>query len=123
MKLLKPIVIAALSFLAIGWCSAQSSPSVSLTINSNAPGTATILRSTGNCPATGVPASGTTLSNSVSVTASGSTNAGTYTDSTVAAGNSYCYWATLQASGGGSGVSNTFLGSIGVTVTLSGKVN
>ena len=101
---------------------AQSSPSVTISITSNAPGTATVLRAAGSCPTTGVPASGTALSSSVSVTGTGSSNTGSFTDTTVAAGNSYCYWVTEAATGGGSGVSNTFLGSIGITVSITGKV-
>jgi len=114
MKLLA--LLALVPALAV----AQTSPSVTINITSNAPGTATVLRSAGNCPTTGVPASGTTLSSSVAVSGTGSSNAGTYTDTTVTAGSTYCYWVTEAATGGGSGVSNTFLGSISISVSLSG---
>ena len=118
---MKKLLAIALLALAAGWCSAQTGTSMLLTVNANASGTATIMRAPGTCPASGLPSSGTTLSSSVAVTGSGTNNTGTYTDTTVTPGSSYCYWATLQAQGGGSGVSNTFLGSISVTVTLSGK--
>jgi hypothetical protein len=96
----------------------QSGPSVTLTVSSNAPGTATILRATGACPASGVPSSGTTLTSTLAVPTVG---AGvTFSDNPPSAGN-WCYWATLAATGGGSGVSNTFLGSFPIVVTLSGK--
>ena len=122
MKLLKPIAIAVLTFLAIGWCSAQASHTVQLTVqspdtSSAAPGTATIQRASGACPATGVPASGTTLTSTLSVAGSA-----TYSDSSVSGGNTYCYWASLKTQGGGSGVSNTFQGAITVTVSISGVV-
>lgn len=115
--------ILALAVLVIpALAIAQSSPSVTINITSNAPGTATVLRAAGSCPTTGVPSSGTTLSSSVSVSGTGTANTGSYTDTTVAAGSTYCYWVTEAAMGGGSGVSNTFLGSIGVTVSITGKV-
>ena len=113
--------IAAIIGLSIGWLSAQTpAHSVTLTVvspdvSSTAPGTATIFRAAGACPASGVPSSGTTLTSSLSVP--GTAN---FTDSTVSGGQTYCYWATLKAAGGGSGVSNTFLGSISVVVSLSG---
>ena len=109
--------------LATGWLAlAQSGHTVTLTVSSPdtssaSPGTATILRATGACPASGVPASGTTLTSSLSV--AGTAN---YSDTSVIGGNTYCYWATLRTSGGGSGVSNTFLGAISVYVQLSGTV-
>ncbi len=122
----KKLAAIGLLFLAVGFLSAQTPATgtgFQLTIDANAAGTGTIQRAPGNCPATGVPASGTTLSTSVSVIAVAGSKLGfqgTYSDSGLPAGN-YCYWSTLAAQGGGSGVSNTFLGSISVTVTLSGK--
>ena len=107
--------------LSIGWAFGQTpSHTVTLTVaspdtSSTAPGTATILRAAGACPASGVPTSGTTLTPTLSVP--GTAN---FTDSTVVGGQTYCFWATLKAQGGGSGVSNTFLGTITVLVTLSG---
>ena len=107
--------------LSIGWAFGQTpAHSVTLTVaspdtSSTAPGTATILRAAGACPASGVPTSGTTLTPTLSVP--GTAN---FTDSTVVGGQTYCFWATLKAQGGGSGVSNTFLGTITVLVTLSG---
>ena len=100
----------------------QSGHTVTLTVaspdtSSTAPGTATILRATGACPASGVPSSGTTLTSTLAVP--GTAN---YTDSTVSGGSTYCYWASMKTSGGGSGVSNTFLGTITVVVTISGSV-
>ena len=99
----------------------QTGHSVILTVSSPdtssaAPGSAGILRAPGACPATGVPASGTTITPSP-LSVPGTAN---YTDTTVTGGNTYCYWAVLNAAGGGSGVSNTFLGSITVSVSLSG---
>jgi len=111
--------------LANGWLYGQSGQG--LILNSNAPGTATLFRVAGNCPTTGVPASGTTLSSSIAVTATPITaqaplgNQGTFNDSTAVAGTPYCYWSTLATTGGGSGVSNTFLGQVTVVFTLSGK--
>lgn len=118
---MKKLLAIGLLALAAGWLSAQTpSHTVTLTVSSpdtssTAPGTATILRAAGACPASGVPASGTTLTSTLSVP--GTAN---YTDSTVTGGQTYCYWAKLTAQGGGSGVSNTFLGSISVAVSLSG---
>lgn len=123
---MKKLLAIALLALAAGWCSAQTPATgngFKLTVDANASGTATILRAPGNCPATGVPASGTTLSSSVAIVATASSPLGfqgSYSDPNLPAGN-YCYWSTFAAQGGGSGVSNTFLGSISVTVTLSGK--
>lgn len=123
---MKKLLAIALLALAAGWCSAQTPATGTgflLTIDSNAPGTGTVMRAPIQCPATGVPASGTTLSTSVSVVAVAGSKLGfqgVYADPNLPAGN-YCYWSTLAATGGGSGVSNTFLGSISVTVTLSGK--
>ena len=113
--------IFALLGLSIGWAFGQTpSHTVTLTVaspdtSSGAPGTATILRAAGACPASGVPASGTTLTSSLSVP--GTAN---YSDTSVAGGSTYCYWSTLKTAGGGSGVSNTFQGAITVVVTLSG---
>ena len=107
--------------LSIGWAFGQTpAHSVTLTVaspdtSSTAPGTATILRASGACPTSGVPSSGTTLTSTLAVP--GTAN---YTDSSVTGGSTYCYWASLKTSGGGSGVSNTFLGTITVLVTLSG---
>jgi len=120
---MKKLIAIALLALAAGWCSAQSSGhTVTLTVaspdtSSAAPGTATILRAAGACPASGVPASGTTLTSTLSVPSTA-----TYTDSTVVGGSTYCYWTTLKTQGGGSGVSNTFQGAITVHVELSGTV-
>jgi hypothetical protein len=127
--------LAAIFSLAVanGWLYGQSGHSVTLTVgspdtSSTAPGTATILRANGSCPATGVPASGTPLSSTVTVAGYIDANGvkvgtpGTYIDSTVSGGSTYCYWSTLKTQGGGSGVSNTFLGSITVVVTVTGSV-
>jgi len=126
--------IAAIIGLCIGWAYGQTpAHTVNLTVgspdtSSTAPGTATILRATGSCPTTGVPASGTTLTSTVTVAGYIDANGvkvgtpGTYVDSTAIGGNTYCYWATVKASGGGSGVSNTFQGSITVYVNLAGNV-
>jgi hypothetical protein len=109
--------------LCIGWAYGQTpTHTVNLTVtspdaSSAAPGTATIQRAAGACPASGVPASGTTLTSSLAVP--GTAN---FTDSTVVGGSTYCYWASLKTAGGGSGVSNTFQGSITVVVTISGSV-
>jgi len=114
-KLLIPVFAFALA------ASAQTPPhQVVLTVSSpdvsaSSPGTATILRAAGSCPASGVPATGTTLTSTLSVPGTA-----TFTDSTVVGGNTYCFWATMKAQGGGSGVSNTFLGSISISVSLSG---
>ena len=121
-RLIQGAIFAILG-LCIGWAYGQSAHSVTLTVSSQdtssaAPGTATILRAAGACPATGVPASGQTLTSSLSVP--GTAN---YTDSSVTGGSTYCYWSTLTTAGGGSGVSNTFQGAITVSVNLSGKVN
>ena len=118
----KKLAAIGLLFLAVGFLSAQTSHTVQLTVqspdtSSAAPGTATIQRASGACPATGVPASGTTLTSTLSVAGSA-----TYSDSSVSGGNTYCYWASLKTQGGGSGVSNTFQGAITVVVTLSGQV-
>jgi len=112
--------IFAILGLSIGFAFGQSGHTVTLTVaspdtSSTAPGTATILRAAGACPASGVPASGTTLTSSLSVP--GTAN---YSDTSVAGGSTYCYWSTLKTAGGGSGVSNTFQGAITVVVTLSG---
>jgi len=114
--------LAAIFSLAVanGWLYGQSGHSVTLTVSSpdtstTSPGTATVLRASGACPASGVPSSGTTLTSTLSVPASA-----TFTDSTVVGGNTYCFWAVLKTQGGGTGTSNTFLGSISVLVTLSG---
>jgi hypothetical protein len=121
-RLIKLAAIAALGF-CIGWAHGQSTGhSVTLTVasqdtSSTAPGTATILRAAGACPASGVPASGTIITSTLSVPATAD-----YVDSTVVGGNTYCYWSTLKTQGGGSGVSNTFQGVITVVVTLSGTV-
>ena len=118
------IKFAAIFSLAVanGWLYGQSGHSVTLTVSSPdtstaSPGTATVLRASGACPASGVPSSGTTLTSTLSVPASA-----TYVDSTVTGGSTYCYWASLKTAGGGSGVSNTFLGSITVVVTVTGTV-
>ena len=110
--------------LATGWLALAQSTGhqVTLTVSSPdtssaSPGTATILRAAGACPASGVPSSGSTLTSTLSV--AGTAN---FTDSSVVGGNTYCYWATLKAAGGGSGVSNTFQGAVTVVVTLSGTV-
>jgi hypothetical protein len=109
--------------LCIGWAYGQTpTHTVTLTVtspdaSSAAPGTATIQRATGACPASGVPSSGTTLTSTLAVP--GTAN---FTDSTVVGGSTYCYWASLKTAGGGSGVSNTFLGTITVSVNLSGTV-
>lgn len=115
----KLIVLALLVFVGTA-LRAQAAHSVVLTVtspdtSSASPGTATILRASGACPASGVPSSGSTLTSTLSVPGTA-----TFTDSTVTGGNTYCFWATLKASGGGSGVSNTFLGAISVAVSLSG---
>jgi len=113
--------IFALLGLSIGWAFGQTpSHTVTLTVaspdtSSGAPGIATIFRADGACPASGVPSSGTTLTSTLSVP--GTAN---FTDSTVVGGKTYCFWAKLVAQGGGSGVSNTFLGSISVVVSLTG---
>src|SRR6185312_8330443 len=65
--------IFALLGLSIGWAFGQTpSHTVTLTVaspdtSSGAPGTATILRAAGACPASGVPSSGTTLTSTLSV--------------------------------------------------------
>lgn len=121
-RLFKLAALAALGF-SIGWAFGQTpAHTVTLTVASPdtstaAPGTATILRASGACPASGVPSSGTTLTSTLTVAGSA-----TYSDSSVVGGNTYCYWATLKAAGGGSGVSNTFLGQISVSVQLTGQV-
>lgn len=106
--------------VACGAALPQSGHVVTLTISSPdtstaSPGTATVLRASGACPASGVPSSGTTLTSTLSVPASA-----TFKDSTVVGGNTYCFWAHLVTAGGGSADSNTFLGQITVSVTLSG---
>jgi hypothetical protein len=115
-------IVLALALLVPTAALAQSGHSVVLTVTSPdtsvvAPGTATILRAAGACPASGVPASGTTLTSTLAVPATA-----TFTDSTVTGGNTYCFWTTLKTAGGGSGVSNTFQGATTVVVTLSGTV-
>jgi len=115
--------IAAIIGLSIGWLSAQTpAHSITLTVvspdvSSTAPGTATIFRAAGACPASGVPSSGTTLTSTLSVPGTAS-----FTDSSVTGGSTYCYWTKLVTQGGGSGVSNTFQGSITVVVNLTGNV-
>jgi hypothetical protein len=121
---MKYILSASLLALAITplAAKAQSGHTVTLTVtspdtSSTAPGTATILRAAGACPASGVPASGTTLTSTLAVPATA-----TFTDSTVVGGTTYCYWSSLKTAGGGSGVSNTFQGGITVVVSISGTV-
>lgn len=115
------IVLLGIVFLYMtGILHGQTGHVVTLTVSSPdtstaSPGTATIQRASGACPATGVPLSGTTLTSALSVPATA-----TYSDSSVTGGSTYCYWATLKTAGGGSGVSNTFLGQITVVVTMSG---
>jgi len=107
--------------MACGAALPQSAPhSVTIKTTATAPGTATVLRASGSCPTTGVPNSGTTLTSTLSVPTPGT--AVPYNDATVVDGNTYCYLVTFAASGGGSAVSNTFQGSITVSVTISGSV-
>lgn len=116
-KLFIAFAVLCLSTAAI----AQSGHSVTINTTASAPGTATVLRANGSCPTSGVPSSGTTLTSSLAVPTAGT--AVPYKDSTVVDGNTYCYWVTYVATGGGSAVSNTFLGAITVTVQISGQVN
>lgn len=122
-KRIVQVIGFAILGLCIGWAYGQTpTHAVTLTVtspdaSSAAPGTATIQRATGACPASGVPASGTTLTSSLSVPGTA-----TFSDNTVVGGNTYSYWATLKTAGGGSGVSNCFQANVGVTVTLSGSV-
>jgi len=106
--------------LACGAALPQSGHTVTINVTATAPGTATVLRADGLCPAASTPSSGTTLTSTLSVPTAGT--AVPYNDTTVVDGNSYCYWSTFKAAGGGSAVSNTFLGQIGVTVSISGLV-
>ena len=110
--------------LAISAGAQTPTHSVTLTVaspdtSSANPGTATVFRITGQCPASGVPSQtgAFTLTSTLKVPGTGQA-----TDTSVVGGNSYCYWAVLQTSGGASGTSNTFLGAVGVYVTLSGTV-
>lgn len=118
-NILLAIAVVCLSTVAF----AQSGHTVTLTVtspdtSSSAPGTATILRANGSCPTSGVPSSGTTLTSTLAVP--GSAN---FSDSSVAGGSTYCYWAKLTTQGGGTGTSNTFLGAITVLVQLTGQAN
>jgi hypothetical protein len=88
--------------------------SATITTTATAPGTATVMRATGACPATGVPSSGTTLTSTLAIPTAGVPVP--YTDSTITATS--CYWVTFSATGGGSAVSNTFLGTI-VSVSIT----
>ena len=122
-RLIRYAAVIGLIYGALGWCYGQTaSHQVTLTVqstdtSSTAPGTATILRVTGACPASGVPASGTTLTATLAVPGTAQ-----YVDSGVTGGSTYCYWTLLKTAGGGSGVSNTFQGGITVVVSLSGSV-
>lgn len=111
--------------LCVGVIHAQATAhSVVLTItdpdtSSTTAGTATIERFTGTCPATGVPSGGgTALSTTVSVAGTG-----TFTDTTVTAGNSYCYWVFVKIGGATSPNSNTFLGAINLSVPVLAGVS
>jgi hypothetical protein len=107
--------------LIAGALSAQSGHVATISVKATAPGTATVLRADGLCPATGVPASGTTLTSTLALPTANT--AVPLDDATVVDGNSYCYWSTFKSAGGGSAVSNTFLGSIGVTVSIAVAVH
>jgi hypothetical protein len=121
-RIIQGIAIAVLGFCT-GWAIGQTpSHQVTLTVQSPdttsaAPGTATILRAAGACPASGVPASGTTLTSTLAVPGTAQ-----YVDSGVTGGLTYCYWSLLKTAGGGSGVSNTFQGAVTVVVSLAGSV-
>lgn len=114
--------LLALALLVSTSAFAQAAHQVTLTVTSPdtsaaAPGTASILRSTGSCPASGLPSGGNTLISTLSVP--GTAN---YVDTGVIGGTTYCYWSTLKTQGGGSGVSNTFQGAITVSVSITGVV-
>lgn len=122
MKTFLRLATIALLGLSAGWLMGQSGHSVTLTVSSPdtstaSPGTATVLRASGACPASGVPSSGTTLTSTLSVPATAN-----FTDSAVTAGNTYAYWTVLKTSGGGSGVSNCFQANIAVSVSITGTV-
>lgn len=67
-----------------------------------APGTVTVYRATGTCPASGL---GTLTYTALTTTAP---DAGPYTDATVASGSTYCYYAEAVIGGASSAPSNTF---------------
>ena len=123
-KRLIELGVLALLGLCAGWAIGQTpTHSVSLTIteadsSATNPGTATIYRASGSCPASGVPSGATALSSTVSVPGTG-----TYTDTSVTAGSTYCYYATVKVGGAVSPNSNTFQGAITIAVpALSGSV-
>jgi hypothetical protein len=114
--------LALLVLLLASSAVAQTSHKVTLTatspdLSASNPGTVVFYRASGQCPASGIPTGGTALSSSMAFPGTAS-----YTDSTVAGGNTYCYYAIGTSQGGSSANSNTFLGSITISVVLTGSV-
>jgi hypothetical protein len=103
---MKKVFIAAIAILALGVTAhAQTTHKVTLSWTASSdsttatPGTVSVLRASGVCPATGVPATVTTLTTSAPA-------GGPYVDSTVTAGQ-YCYYVTATIGGATSVPSNT----------------
>lgn len=101
----KILAVFAILALAATLAHAQTSHKVTLSWTASAdsttasPGTVSVLRANGSCPATGVPATVTTLTTTALA-------GGPYTDSGVTAGQ-YCYYVTATIGGATSVPSNT----------------
>ena len=120
-------IFLVLAILSIPFAAkAQSSYSVNLTWTASTsstsanPGSVKVLRATGSCPASGI---GSLVYSSLNNTAPA---AGPYTDSTVVAGTTYCYYITATVGSSTSGPSNTFQAVIPTATappsSLGGKV-
>lgn len=115
---MKKLAIAII-FATLGVITGFAQHSATLTWKASAdstaitPGTASVYRASGACPATGI---GTASYSLLSVTAPAG---GPYVDTSVTGGATFCYYVTASISGGTSDPSNTCT----VTVPLAAPTN
>lgn len=131
MKFRNAILVILLSFALIA--NAQHTVTLSMSdtsCTSSNQCTAQFYRASGACPSSGLGTlTYTELAPAVTGTSTTSTTSWSYTDSTVADNQTYCYYATATFTAGGapSAASNTFQLVIPITPpsapTLSGVVN
>lgn len=115
-------LFAALLFLLAAPAFAQHSVTLTWTKSPDSttqnPGTVNVYRANAACPASGIGS--LTYTN----IATGQAPGGSYSDTSVSAGNSYCYYVTAVIGGAESAPSNTFSGVLKPAApSLTGVVN
>jgi len=116
-------------FFLFSAAQAQSAQAHSVTLlissqdtSSSSTGTATVWRAAGTCPSSGLPTGATALTTTLTIP-----GIATYTDLTVTAGNTYCYYSTVKLGSNTiqpSGASGLFQAVVPLgTVTTTGIVN